>query len=88
MGAHVINYSGGGTEPNDDEFEAIRFAEGKGVLFVAAAGNEHSNSDLAHYYPADYNLSNIISVTPLIQADMFFAAANYGTKNRSHCGTR
>ncbi len=80
MGAQIINYSGGGTEPNDDEFEAIRFAQGKGVLFVAAAGNEHSNSDVAHYYPADYTLSNIISVTAIDSFAKVLRTSNYGTK--------
>jgi thermitase len=81
MGAQIINYSGGGTEPNDDEFEAIKFAKDKGVLFVAAAGNERSNSDLAPYYPADYNLSNIISVTAIDSAAKVLKTSNYGTKS-------
>lgn len=80
MGANIINYSGGGTDPNDDEFEAIKYAEDKGVLFVAAAGNEHSNSDIAHYYPADYNLSNIISVTAIDSLAKVLRSSNYGTK--------
>jgi thermitase len=80
MGAHIINYSGGGTEANDDEFEAIRFAQGKGVLFVAAAGNERSNSDISRYYPADYNLSNIISVTAIDSFAKVLRSSNYGMK--------
>ena len=80
MGANIINYSGGGTDPNDDEFEAIKYAEDKGVLVVAAAGNEHSNSDVSHYYPADYNLSNIISVTAIDTFAKVLRSSNYGTK--------
>ncbi|HND85186.1 MAG TPA: S8 family serine peptidase, partial [Pseudobdellovibrionaceae bacterium] len=56
----IINYSGGGTEFSPDEMAAIREAEKEGILFVAAAGNERSNSDYKKYYPADYGLSNII----------------------------
>lgn len=78
MGANIINYSGGGTEPNDDEFQAVKYAADKGVLFVAAAGNEHSNSDSEHYYPADYNLSNIISVTAIDPSAHVLKTSNYG----------
>lgn len=80
-GAHIINYSGGGTEPNDDEFKAIQYAREKGVLVVAAAGNEKSNSDLAPYYPADYNLDNIISVTAIDSYARVLNSSNYGTKS-------
>lgn len=81
MGARIINYSGGGTEPNDDEFGAIRYAQQKGILFVAAAGNEQSNSDHAPYYPADYNLSNIISVTAVDNGTNILKTSNYGSKS-------
>lgn len=78
MGAHIINYSGGGTEFSKDEHDAIAEAEKKGVLFVAAAGNERSNSDQYHYYPADYKLSNIISVTAIDPSTQVLASSNYG----------
>jgi subtilisin family serine protease len=78
MGAKIINYSGGGLEPNEEEFTAIKQARDKGVLFIAAAGNEHSNSDLAHYYPANYNLDNIISVTAINSNGQVLKTSNYG----------
>lgn len=78
MGANIINYSGGGTEFSQDEHDAIQEAEKKGILFVAAAGNERSNSDTNHYYPADYELSNIISVTAIDQASEVLSSSNYG----------
>ena len=34
MNAHIINYSGGGTEYSRDEFLAVKRAEQKGILFV------------------------------------------------------
>ena len=43
MGAMIINYSGGGTDYSKEEYEAVKAAEKKGILFVAAAGNEQSN---------------------------------------------
>lgn len=78
MGAHIINYSGGGTDYSQDEHDAVAEAEKKGVLFVAAAGNERSNSDQHHYYPADYNLKNIISVTAIDPTTEVLASSNFG----------
>ncbi|MBX3035200.1 MAG: S8 family serine peptidase [Bdellovibrionaceae bacterium] len=78
MGAHIINYSGGGTEYSQDEHDAVAEAERKGILFVAAAGNERSNSDQHHYYPADYKLKNIISVTAIDPSTQVLSSSNYG----------
>ena len=54
MKANIINYSGGGTDYSAEEFAAVKEAEKAGILFVAAAGNEKSNSDETgkHYYPS------------------------------------
>ncbi len=78
MGAHIINYSGGGTDYSQEEFDAVKLAEKKGILFVAAAGNERSNSDQHHYYPADYKLKNIISVTAIDPTTEVLSSSNYG----------
>lgn len=81
MGATIINYSGGGLEPSDKEREAIRDAKdqnGKPILFIAAAGNERSNSDVKKYYPADYDLPNIISVTATDEENNVLDSSNYG----------
>lgn len=78
MGAHIINYSGGGTDYSQEEHDAVLLAERKGILFVAAAGNERSNSDEHHYYPADYKLKNIISVTAIDPTTEVLASSNYG----------
>jgi subtilisin family serine protease len=78
MGAHIINYSGGGVEYSQDEYEAVKEAEKRGILFVAAAGNERSNSDQHHYYPADYTLKNIISVTAIDPGTEVLPSSNFG----------
>lgn len=77
-GAKIINYSGGGTEFSKKEKEAIKRAQRKGILFVAAAGNEKSNSDEKKYYPADYDLDNIISVTAIDPNQNILPSSNYG----------
>jgi thermitase len=78
MKANIINYSGGGTEYSQDERDAIEGARKAGVLFVAAAGNERSNSDVHRYYPADYGLNNIISVTAIDPSFQVLPSSNYG----------
>jgi subtilisin family serine protease len=78
MNAKIINYSGGGTTKYPDEELAIREAQQKGILIVAAAGNERTNSDINGFYPADYGLSNIISVTAVDENRRVLSSSNYG----------
>lgn len=77
-GAHIINYSGGGLEYSSEEKAAIEKARKRGILFIAAAGNERSNSDIKKYYPADYKLDNIISVTAIDDKTRVLPSSNYG----------
>ena len=79
----VINYSGGGPEPSDEELEMLKKAEKKGILVVAAAGNEKSNIDDQKnaYYPASYGLSNIITVMAHDQSVEKIASSNFGAKS-------
>ncbi len=77
-GAHIINYSGGGLEGNEKEKQAIQMAEAKGILFVAAAGNEKSNMDKKKYYPASYQFNNILPVTATDPSDKVLKSSNWG----------
>ena len=79
-GVDIINYSGGGPEPSAEEFNVLRQAREKDILIVAAAGNESSNIDIRTnaYYPASYNLSNIISVTAHDQRLRILSSSNWG----------
>jgi subtilisin family serine protease len=80
INVNVINYSGGGTEYSQDEHDAIEEARKANILYVAAAGNERSNSDRHKYFPADYGLSNIISVTAIDPSTEVLPSSNYGTE--------
>lgn len=77
-GAHIINYSGGGTTPSKAEEAVIHSAQDQGILFVAAAGNERSDADKKGFYPASYPLNNIISVTAIDTHESILNSSNYG----------
>ncbi len=79
-GVDIINYSGGGPEPAVQELRILKEAERKGILIVAAAGNDRSNIDnkFNAYYPASYGLSNIITVTAYDQQLNTLNSSNWG----------
>ena len=84
-GAKIINYSGGGPEYSEAEFQAMKKAERKGVLIVAAAGNDHHDTDISinHYFPAAYKLKglkNIITVASVDQNGKLLPSSNWGLK--------
>jgi subtilisin family serine protease len=76
----VINYSGGGPEAASEELRVLKEAERKGILVVAAAGNEESNIDdkKKAYFPASYGLKNIITVTAYDEDLKMLSSSNYG----------
>jgi subtilisin family serine protease len=78
MQANIINYSGGGGSEYTKEFEAIKKAGKKNILFVAAAGNNNENTDNLKYYPANYPLNNIISVAATDNEGELVSFSNYG----------
>jgi subtilisin family serine protease len=77
----VLNNSWGGDGYSQALYDAIAAARDAGVLFVASAGNESTNTDRSPAYPADYDLGNIVSVgaSDLNDGQTWFS--NYG------CGT-
>jgi thermitase len=79
-GAKIINYSGGGPEPSEEEYVALKRAETQGILVVAAAGNERQNTDLPEnkYYPAAYRLTNMISVAATDINNNLLSSSNWG----------
>lgn len=79
----IINYSGGGPESSVEELKILKEAERKGILVVAAAGNERSNIDEKRnaYYPASYGLSNIITVGAYDDMLNIIPSSNYGKKS-------
>ncbi|MEQ1876574.1 MAG: S8 family peptidase, partial [Bdellovibrionia bacterium] len=92
-GAKILSNSWGseGEDPNQGTQnealrEAIRYANSKGVLFIAAAGNGHmgkgydNDIDDRPSYPASYNIENIVSVAALDATDRLGKFSNWGKK--------
>lgn len=73
-GAQVINLSTGGRRATDTLGAAIAYALSKGVIVVAAAGNDGQNES---FYPAMY--SGVVSVAGVDQNDARYAWSNFGS---------
>jgi len=78
-GADVINASWGSTGYSYSIRDAISYANDHDVLFVAASGNEGRNSNSQGFYPASYNLPNIVSVASTTYNDRLASSSNYGS---------
>jgi parallel beta-helix repeat protein len=76
-GAKVINASWGSRDSQSLK-DAIDAADANGVLFIACAGNSHSNDDWYGYYPSSYNCNNIIAVMATGAHDEEAWFSNYG----------
>jgi cell wall-associated protease len=86
-GARVINMSFGKSISPLKSWvdEAMKYAERKGVLLIAAAGNESTNTDSLSHYPAisftnGKNISNLIKVgASSYDSTLVAGFSNYGT---------
>ncbi len=59
-------------------YEAIEQHQEEGISFVAAAGNAGADSDKTPFYPANYDLTNIVSVAATEGGDELASFSNYG----------
>ncbi|MBU0727692.1 S8 family serine peptidase, partial [Patescibacteria group bacterium] len=73
-GADIINLSIGGYAYSQILQDAVNYAQSKGVLVIAAGGNQGVSSPL---YPAAY--SNVIGVGATTQDDEKWSRSNYGS---------
>jgi len=77
-GAKIINCSFGGAPYSQFQYDTINYANQNGVLIVAAAGNDTNDNDSYPFYPASYDLPNIISVAATNEQDELSTYSNYG----------
>jgi thermitase len=72
-GARVVNMSWGTEENSDFLASAVSYAQSKGVILVAAAGNEPTQKS---QYPAAY--SGVVAVSALDASGELWKSSNYG----------
>jgi subtilisin family serine protease len=77
-GVKVINASWISTNYASTLHTAINNCRSAGIIFVAAAGNSASDNDSLAYYPASYNLDNVVAVAATTRTDALVSSSNYG----------
>ena len=84
-GATVVNNSWGGPAPNPILKNVMESAP---CLFVCAAGNAESDTDVKPFYPASYELDNVLSVAMSTPSDEHFPLSNRGLESVDLHATR
>lgn len=77
-GVDILSNSWGGGGYSQSLYDVIAAANNAGVLFIAAAGNNASNTDNTTYYPQGYNVENVISVAAIDRTGNLASFSNYG----------
>jgi subtilisin family serine protease len=78
MNVDLTNNSWGGGRRSPTIEAAISEANDKGILFIAAAGNNRSDNDRRAFFPANYEFDNIISVASTDIEDKRSWFSNFG----------
>jgi subtilisin family serine protease len=79
-GVPILNNSWGGGEFSQALLDVIGEADASGELFVAAAGNDFTNTDAEPFYPSSYDVPNLLSVEATDQFDRKAWFSNYGAR--------
>jgi len=74
----VVNYSGGGDVFSPREFNAVKY--NPSTLYFVAAGNKGKTLTYHAFYPASYNLNNVIVVGSIDTKRNVSTFSNYGNK--------
>ncbi|MCB0341561.1 MAG: S8 family serine peptidase [Pseudobdellovibrionaceae bacterium] len=78
MGVDIMSNSWGGGGYSEQLADAIQRASDKGILFIAAAGNDGTNNDNSAHYPSNYEMSNVLSVAAINNRGDLAYFSNYG----------
>lgn len=79
INVRVLSNSWGGAGYDQALYDAIEAAGANNILFVAAAGNQYGNdNDRYPFYPASYDLNNIIAVAATDRNDNLAYFSNVG----------
>ena len=76
----ILSNSWGGDEFSQALLDAIEVTDASGELFVAAAGNDFTNTDIEPNYPSGYDASNVLAVGATDQFDRKAWFSNYGAR--------
>ncbi len=76
----ATNNSWGGGGFSQALYDAIDAHRQRGILFIAAAGNAALDNDSSPFYPARYNLPNVIAVAATDRFDGLADFSNYGRR--------
>jgi len=84
-GAKILSNSWGDEKFSQNLYDAVKYAEDHGVLFVAAAGNgggdsRGDNIDRDPTYPAAFDLDNVVAVAATGESDKLEYFSNYGSR--------
>lgn len=80
MGARIANNSWGSSAFSQVIEDAIAYADARGMLFIAAAGNDGMNNDVARFYPCSSRQGNVLCVAATDHDDQRAVFSNYGQK--------
>jgi len=79
----ITNNSWGGSEYVEAFEDALKRNRDAGSLFIAAAGNDRADTDSTPFYPAAFQVENVISVAASDHKDQLAYFSNYG-RNSVH----
>ena len=77
----VVSNSWGGGGFSDALLAQIERTAAAGMLFVAAAGNDGANNDLAPHYPSNFDVPSIVAVTATTEYDTRAEHASFGARS-------
>lgn len=81
MGADILNCSFGSNIGSGLLSQALEYANAHGALAVCAAGNSRFDNDAIFFYPASYDLPNVIAVAASDPTDRHASSfSNYGVE--------
>ncbi len=78
----ITNHSWGGGGFSQAIVDALAGLDSPGmapILHVAAAGNANNNNELIPFFPASYDLSNVLAVAATDHNDLYAVFSNFGS---------
>jgi subtilisin family serine protease len=77
-GAQILSCSWGGLGFSQLVYDALAAAGEAGVLAIVAAGNSRADLDQVDFWPASFDLPNVITVAAIDRLDELAGFSNYG----------